>query len=122
MSNFEYVLFSAIIHYSYPEAEDWTDVDTDVIVKTFEAIRYIAQVLNMHFPIFKRNRKLKCHSSINYYDKSQFDRFTNYILSNQIILLNAQEYNNYSSFARMVDLTESIATTVTLQYSPGSGW
>ena len=28
MSNFEYLLISAIIHYSYPEAEDWTDIDS----------------------------------------------------------------------------------------------
>ena len=55
-----YLLISAIIHYSYPEAEDWTDVEnfnTDVIAKTFEGVRNTAQLLNMHLPIFKRNKE-----------------------------------------------------------------
>lgn len=58
MSNFEYLLISAIIHHSYPEADDWTDVDSfnpHTIAKTFEAVRNIAQLLNMDLPMFKRN-------------------------------------------------------------------
>lgn len=76
MSDFEYLLISAIIHYSYPEAEDWTDVDsfnTHIIVKTFEAIRNIAQLMNMQLPMFKRNQE-EIEKALKHY-KSQFDVF-----------------------------------------------
>ena len=57
MSKFEYILISAIIHYSYPDIEDWTDIgsiETNFIAKCFEAIRNITQTLSMQLPIFKR--------------------------------------------------------------------
>ena len=44
MSNFEYLLVSAIIKYSYPDVEYWTDVDMidpDIIAKYFHAIHNI---------------------------------------------------------------------------------
>ena len=82
VSDFEYLLISAIIHYSYPEAEDWTDVDsfnTHIIVKTFEAIRNFAQLMNMQLPIFRRNQEIE--KALKHY-KSQFDVFYKlYILS-----------------------------------------
>ena len=76
MSDFEYLLVSAIIHYSYPEAEDWTDVDSfniHIIVKSFEAIRNITQLLKMHLPMFKRNQE-EIEKAVKHY-KSQFDVF-----------------------------------------------
>ena len=76
MSDFEYLLISTTIHYSYPEAEDWTDVDsfnTHIIVKTFEAIRNIAQLMNMQLPMFKRNQE-EIEKALKHY-KSQFDVF-----------------------------------------------
>ena len=71
-----YLLISAIIHYSYPEAEDWTDVEnfnTDVIAITFEAARNTAQLLNMHLPIFKGNKE-EIEKALKHY-KYQFDIF-----------------------------------------------
>ena len=76
MSNFEYLLISAIIHHSYPEAEDWTDVDSfnsQTIAKTFEAIRNVARLLNMDLPIFKRNDE-EIWRALKHY-KSQFNVF-----------------------------------------------
>ena len=76
MSDFEYLLVSAFIHYSYPEAEDWTDVDsfnTHSIVKSFEAIRNTTQLLKMHLPMFKRNQE-EIEKILKHY-KSQFHVF-----------------------------------------------
>ena len=76
MSNFEYLLISAIIHCRYPDTEDWTDVDSlniDDIVKSFEAIGNITRLLNMQLPMFTRN-KTELEKSLKHY-KSQFDIF-----------------------------------------------
>ena len=76
LSKFEYLLISAIIHHLYPEAEDWTDVDSfnvHTIAKTFEAIRNIAQLLNMDLPIFERSDE-EIEKALKHY-KSQFDMF-----------------------------------------------
>ena len=76
MSNFEYLLISAIIHFSYPKIEDWTDVgsiETDFIAKHFEAIRNITQTLSMQLPIFKRSES-EVGNALKHY-QSQFDIF-----------------------------------------------
>lgn len=76
MSNFEYLLVSAIVHHSYHDTEDWTDVqsfDIDVITEYFESIRNIAQLLNMQLPIFKRS-KSDIEKALKHY-KSQFEIF-----------------------------------------------
>ena len=76
MGNFKYLLISAIVHHLYPETEDWTDVDsfnTNTILKSFEAIRNITQLLNMQLPIFKRNQE-EIEKALKHY-KSQFDVF-----------------------------------------------
>ena len=45
MSNLEYLLISAIIQHSYPDVQDWTDVqlvDQHFIAQNFDAVRNIA--------------------------------------------------------------------------------
>lgn len=76
MNNFEYLLISAIIQHSYPDTEDWTDVerfDTNVIIKSFEAIKNITQLMNMELPMFKRS-KFEIEKALKHY-QSQFDIF-----------------------------------------------
>ena len=76
MSDFEYLLISAIVHHSYPDTEDWTDVqsfDIDVIIRSFESIRNITQLLNMQLPIFGRS-KAEIEKALKHY-RSQFEFF-----------------------------------------------
>ena len=60
MSNFEYLLISAIIQYAYRDVEDWTDIDLidpDFITYNFDTIRNIAEVLGMLLPLYKRSEQ-----------------------------------------------------------------
>ena len=91
MSNFEYLLVSAIVHHSYRDTEDWTDVqsfDIDVITEYFESIRNIAKLLNMQLPMFKRS-KSEIEKALKHYIGHSLRFFTNCTLSS------LHTYNDY---------------------------
>lgn len=76
MSNFEYLLISAIIQQIYPNMEDWLDnesFDIVTIAEYFEATSKMAKILKFQFPIFKRS-KSEIEKALKHY-QSQFEIF-----------------------------------------------
>ena len=100
MSNFEYLLISAIIQYSYPDVKDWTDVDLidpDFIAQNFDAIRNITNIVGMQLPLYKRSVQ-EIEKALKHY-QYQFDVFLQiaYLASN-VTLLTEVSYYSYLSW------------------------
>ena len=76
LSQFEYLLISAIIRYSRPDVQDWEDIkniDPLLIANNYSAARVLAKMLNFNLPIFHRsNTEIYC--AIKQY-QSQFEIF-----------------------------------------------
>lgn len=100
MSNFEYLLISAIIQYSYPDVQDWTDVeliDPDFIARNFDAVRNITNILGMQLPLYERSVQ-EIEKALKHY-QSQFDVFfTNCILNNNDTLAEVSYYSYFLSW------------------------
>lgn len=76
MSNFEYLLISAMIQYDSQDVEDWTDVnliDPDFISYNFDSVRNIATSLDMQLPLYKRSEQ-EIENAIKHY-RFQYDVF-----------------------------------------------
>ena len=76
MSNFEYLLISAMIQHAYQDVEDWTDVnliDPDFISYNFDSVRNIATSLDMQLPLYNRSEQEIENANKHY--RFQYDVF-----------------------------------------------
>ena len=76
LSQFKYLLISAIIQYSHPDIQDWEDIkniDPLFIANNYNAVKVLAKTLNLALPIFHRSN-MEIYSALKQY-QSQFEIF-----------------------------------------------
>ena len=76
LSQFEYLLISAIIQNCHADIQDWDDIeriDPHFVGKNFRAVKSLAHMMNLKLPIFNRSN-MDIKNAMKYY-QSQFEIF-----------------------------------------------